>query len=170
VFFDKKWFATSQGTLKRVTPVATAKKLYLYGTGGTNLLSLYTDNTSNVASTIKSALWPMQDTIRTKQALKFALEATTSYGATFIVTVDSETNSSQPYILNNFVNWVNNFGNVTTWTNNSSVVVDWVGSGYGLYKSDAQQYGKYLGLTLTSQSPAFTLNTLEMEYELRVRF
>ena len=42
--------------------------------------------------------------------------------------------------------------------------------GYQLYKSDAQQYGKYLGLTITSTSPSFTLNTMEMEYEQRVRF
>jgi len=43
-------------------------------------------------------------------------------------------------------------------------------SGYALYKSDAQQYGKYLGLTMTSNDPAFTINTFEFEHELRVRF
>jgi len=170
VFFDKKWFVTSQGTIKYATPVATNKRLYLYGTAGKNLVSLYTNNTSNISTTAKSALWPMQDTIRTKQALKFAFEATTTIGATFQATVDSETNVSPIYQLNNFVNWINNFDEVVTWTNNSSQTVNWISGGYGLYKSDAQQYGKYLGITLTSQSPAFTLNTLEMEYELRVRF
>jgi hypothetical protein len=171
VFFDKKWFATSQGTLKRVTPVSFGKLLYLYGTGGTNLLSLYTDNTSNVSSTIKSALWPMQDTIRTKQALKFAIEATSNVSIIFNVTVDSETNTSPTYVNTNLIFWTNNSGNSISWTNNSSTVITWWnGSPYQLYKSDAQQYGKYLGLTITSSSPSFTLNTMEMEYEQRVRF
>jgi hypothetical protein len=39
-----------------------------------------------------------------------------------------------------------------------------------LYKSDAQQYGKYLGLTMTSTDSGFTINTIEFEHELRVRF
>jgi hypothetical protein len=171
VFFDKKWFVTSQGTIKYALPVTTAKKLFVYGTGGTNLLSLYTDNTSNVSTQIKSALWPMQDTIRTKQALKFAIEATSNVAATFNVTVDSETNTSPIYVATNTIYWVNNSGNPISWVNNSSNIVVWLGgTPYALYKSDAQQYGKYLGLTITSSSPSFTLNTMEMEYEQRVRF
>ena len=171
VFFDKKWFVTSQGTLKHVTPVSTAKKLYLYGTGNTNLLSLYSDSTSSINTTIKSALWPMQDTIRTKQALKFALEATSNVSSTLNVTVDSETNTSPTYVLTNLIYWTNNSGFTIPWINNSSVVISWLGgTAYTLYKSDAQQYGKYLGLTITSSSPSFTLNTMEMEYEQRVRF
>jgi len=171
VFFDKKWFATSQGTLKHVTPVATAKKLYLYGTGGTNLLSLYSDSTSAINTTITSALWPMQDTIRTKQALKFAVEVTSNQDVVLSVTVDSESNTSPTYVLSNVVYWTNYLGNTIGWKNNFNVAVDWAGgSGYQLYKSDAQQYGKYLGLTITSSVPSFTLNTMEMEYEQRVRF
>lgn len=171
VFFDKKWFVTSQGTLKHVTPVATAQKLYLYGTGGTNLLSLYTDTSSNVSTTIKSALWPMQDTIRTKQALKFGIEVTSTAQATLNVTVDSETNVSPVYVVTNVITWTNNGGFTIPWKNSSNAIIGWAGgSGYQLYKSDAQQYGKYLGLTITSSTPSFTLNTMEMEYEQRVRF
>ena len=171
VFFDKKWFVTSQGTIKHAFPVTTAKKLYLYGTGGTNLLSLYSDSSSAINSTMKSALWPMQDTIRTKQALKFATEATSNTAIVLNITVDSETNTSPVYVLGNQIYWANQLGNLINWTNNSSQVIGWTGgSGYQLYKSDAQQYGKYLGLTITSSSPSFTLNTIEMEYELRVRF
>jgi hypothetical protein len=171
VFFDKKWFVTSQGTLKRVTPVATSKKLYLYGTGGTNLLSLYSDNLSSISSKIQSALWPMQDTIRTKQALKFAVEVTSSIVVVLNVTVDSETNTSPTYVMSNLIYWTNYLGNTIAWKNNSNTLIPWAGgSGYQLYKSDAQQYGKYLGLTITSSNPSFTLNTMEMEYEQRVRF
>ena len=171
VFFDKKWFVTSQGTIKQVTPVSTSKKLYLYGTGGTNLLSLYSDSVSSINSKIQSALWPMQDTIRTKQALKFAVEVTSSIVVVLNVTVDSETNTSPTYVMSNLIYWTNYLGNTIAWANNSNTLIPWAGgSGYQLYKSDAQQYGKYLGLTITSSNPSFTLNTMEMEYEQRVRF
>lgn len=171
VFFDKKWFVTSQGTLKHVTPVATSKKLYLYGTGNTNLVSLYTDSSSSISTKVESALWPMQDTIRTKQALKFAIEVTSTAQATLNVTVDSETNVSPVYVVTNVIDWLNNSGFTIPWKNSSNAIIGWAGgSGYQLYKSDAQQYGKYLGLTITSSTPSFTLNTMEMEYEQRVRF
>jgi hypothetical protein len=63
-------------------------------------------------------------------------------------------------------------GQTVTWVNNSSQTVGWLASaGYALYKSDAQQYGKYLGLTLTSNSTGtYVVNTFELEHELRVRF
>jgi hypothetical protein len=171
VFFDKKWFVTSQGTIKRVVPVSAGKKLYLYGTSGSNLLSLYTDSTASLNSTIKSALWPMQDTIRTKQALKFGIEATANITVAFNVTVDSEINTSPIYNNTNLIYWTNNSLTTISWINNSSSIITWWnGAPYHLYKSDAQQYGKYLGLTITSSSPSYTLNTMEMEYEQRVRF
>jgi hypothetical protein len=67
--------------------------------------------------------------------------------------------------------WVNRSGATIPWINNSSVVIDWTTqSGYFLYKTDAQQYGKYLGLTQTSNSAGFVVNTYEFEHELRVRF
>jgi hypothetical protein len=112
------------------------------------------------------------DPIRTKQALKFGIEATLVQSATLNVTVDSETGSSPVYTLQNGnVTWINNQNQVIPWINNSSQTINWLlSSGYFLYKSDAQQYGKYLGLTLTSNAAAFTVNTFEMEHELRVRF
>jgi hypothetical protein len=171
VFFEKKWFVTSQGSLTYVTSVPLGGLINMYGVTGTALYKLYADSTANVASTIKTALMPMGDTIRTKQALKFGIEATVSNSATLLVTVDSEQGSSPVYTLTNTTTWINNLGNVINWINNSSVVIPWTyASGYALYKSDAQQYGKYLGLTQTSNSPAFTVNTFEFEHELRVRF
>lgn len=171
VFFDKKWFVTSQGTVKFVTLVPTANKLWLYGSSGTNLVRLYNDSTTNISTTIRSALWPMEDAIRDKQALKFAFEATVSTSASFNVTVDSEYGSSPVYVMSNTNTWLNNLGNTIPWQNNVLSNIGWItGYGYSLYKSDAAQYGKYLGLTITCIAPAFTLNTLEMEHELRARF
>ena len=171
VFFDKKWFVTNQGTIKRMTSVANGRQIYLYGTNQTNLVRFYANATANISTMVQSALWPMQDTIRDKQALKFGIEATTTVSATLNVTVDSEYNSSPIYVMSNIIYWVNNSGQTIPWTNNASATIQWLGgTAYTLYKSDAQQYGKYLGLTITSTSPSYTINTLEMEYELRARF
>lgn len=171
VFFEKKWFITSQGALTYVTSAPVSGLVNMYGVTGKSLYRLYGSSTASINSTIKTALMPMNDPIRTKQALKFGIEATLTTGGTLTVTVDSESGSSPQYVLNNSVTWYNNSGQTITWTNNSSATIGWITSaGYALYKSDAQQYGKYLGLTVTSSDPAFTYNTFEFEHELRVRF
>ena len=171
VFFDKKWFVTSQGSIDYVTSVPVGGVISLYGVDGKDLYKMYASTTASINSTIRTALMPMGDPIRTKQALKFGIEATLTQPASFNVTVDSESGSSPVYTLNNNVTWVNIVGTTIPWVNNSSATIAWTtASGYALYKSDAQQYGKYLGLTMTSSDPAFVVNTIEFEHELRVRF
>ena len=113
----------------------------------------------------------MGDPIRTQPAHKFAVEATVTSGVELSVTVDSESGSSPAYILGNYITWFNTSGTTIPWINNGSTVISWIGgTGYELYKSDAQQWGKYLGLTQTSNSVGFVVNTFEFEHELRVRF
>ena len=172
VYFEKKWFITSQGnTLNYITSVPVGGVISLYGVTSKQLYRLYNSPTANVASYIQTALDPMGDSIRTKQALKFGVEATLTQGGTFNITVDSESGSSPVYSLSANAYWVNNSGTTIGWTNNSSQTIIWItANGYYLYKSDAQQYGKYLGLTMTSNDAAFYVNTFEFEHELRVRF
>jgi hypothetical protein len=171
VFFEKKWFVTSQGALTYINPAPVGGVINMYGVADKSLFRLYASATSNVSSKIQTALSPMKDPIRTKQALKFGIEATLTTGGTFNVTVDSESGSSPTYVLNNTVTWYNNSNVTITWLNNSSSTIGWLTSnGYALYKSDAQQYGKYLGLTMTSTDAGFVVNTFEFEHELRVRF
>jgi hypothetical protein len=146
-------------------------KIKMFGTNGTGLYHLYNDSSSPIDSIIQSPLQAMGDPIRTKQALKIGIEATVSTSALLNVTVDSESNASPVYVLGNFVGWINNFGNTIPWVNNSSTTITWVGGqGYNLYKTDAQQWGKYLGMTVTSNSAGFVVNGFEYEHELRVRF
>jgi hypothetical protein len=172
VFFEKKWFFTSQGdAIDYVASAPFQGVINLYGVDAKALYKLYGNASANVSSTIQTALNPMGDPIRTKQALKFAIEATITNAATLNVTVDSENDSSPSYALTNAIDWINNSSAIINWTNNSSVIIYWnYTTGYFLYKSDAQQYGKYLGLTMTSSSPPFVVNTFEFEQELRVRF
>jgi hypothetical protein len=176
VFFEKKWFFTSQGdNIFYITSAPIAGQTAIFGTDGTKLLRFYNDTTSNINSYVQTALLPMGDPIRTKQALKFAIEASNNAGLPLNVTVDSEQGSSPTYVLgaSTTVLWVNNSQQNVSWTNQSSQIVQWqsvVGAGYYLYKSDAAQWGKYLGLTVQTQAPSLVFNTFEFEHELRVRF
>jgi hypothetical protein len=173
VFFEKKWFITYQGQIQYVTSAPIGGKVNLYGTNTSNALYLfYNSTTASIPSYIQTALQDMGDPIRTKQALKFGVEATLTNGGQFNVTVDSEQGSSPTYFLSDTgVSWLNNSSHVISWVNNSGTVIQWLlSTGYYLYKSDALQYGKYLGLTMTSNNAGFVVNTFEFEHELRVRF
>jgi hypothetical protein len=173
IFFEKKWFVTSQGdSLAYITSVPVSGKIALYGVSGTTLYKLYNDATTSITSRIQTALMPMGDPIRTKQALKIGVEATAAANSTVSMsaTVDSENNSSPATTLSSVVSWQNSGLQTIPWSNNSGTVIGWGTSGYALYKTDAKQYGKYLGITVTSSSPNYTLNGFEFEHELRVRF
>jgi hypothetical protein len=170
VFFDKRWFFTSQGALSYVTSVPVSGVISLYGTTSTGLYKLYNSSAAGANVIIRSALWPLTDPIRDKQALKAAIEATTTTVGTLSATIDNEVKSSLTGIDITYVTWTNSVGSTIPWTNSSGTTISWYNNGYTLYKSDAQQYGKYLGLTITASNALFTLNTLELEYEMRARF
>ena len=171
VFFEKKWFITSEGdTLQYITSVPVSGLITLYGIDSNALYTLYSNSTGNTSSTVQTALMPMNDPIRTKQALKAAIEATLLNSGNLYLTIDSEAGSSPQYTLNNIATWTNAFGNTIGWINNSSASISWIGAGYNLYKTDAQQYGKYLGQTVTATMPGITYHGYEFEHELRVRF
>jgi hypothetical protein len=172
VFFDRKWFMTYQGEIVVIAPAPVGGQLNMYGTDGTSLVKLYSSSTQSIATQIKTALWALNDPIRDKQALKFGVEATVpdTEAGVLTVTVDNENRSSAGISLSNTVNWQNNSGEIIPWLNNSGTAIGWASVGYQLYKYDAQQYGKYLGLTVTSNTPNFVINGFQLEHELRARF
>ena len=173
VFFEKKWFITSQNdNLSYITTVPVSGKISLFGSDGTTLYRLYNDNTNNISTIVQTALLPMEDNIRTKQALKIGIEGTnTNSAANLNVTVDSEAGTSPITLLTSLVGWQNNASQLISWSNASGTIIGWTTTGYSLFKSDAKQYGKYLGMTIQSSStPGFVYNGFEFEHELRTRF
>ena len=173
IFFEKKWFFTSAGNnLKFVTSVPVGGKITLYGTDGNSCVKMYANTTASINSYVQTSLNPMKDPIRTKQALKVGIEATLTNSSIINVSVDSETGSSPTVELGQTVTWINNFSAPIPWINNSSTVINWTtgSTGYTLYKTDAKQYGKYLGMTVTSTNAGVVYNGFEYEHELRVRF
>ena len=177
VFFDRKWFFTSQGdTITRTSSAVEAGNISMYGTTGQNLIEFYQDSVNGIDWEIQSALWPMGDPIRDKQALKVGIEATLGNASVILAAyIDSENQQSPAIDFSNTIFWTNNLSNPIPWENNSAVQIGWTGgisstSGYYLYRSDAKMYGKYLGITLTGTSVPFTINGFQLEHELRARF
>jgi hypothetical protein len=178
VFFDRKWFITDQGdTITRTASAVIAGNILLYGTTGSNLIKFYNSATATLEWRIATALWPMGDPIRDKQALKLGVEATLSTGfASFDAFIDSENQQSPAIPFANSVEWINNLANPIAWTNSGGAIVGWTsifipgGNQYYLYRSDARMYGKYLGVTLTGTTTPFTINGFQLEHELRARF
>jgi hypothetical protein len=127
VFFDRKWFITDQGdTITRTASAVIAGNILLYGTTGSNLIKFYNSATATLEWRIATALWPMGDPIRDKQALKLGVEATLSTGfASFDAFIDSENQQSPAIPFANSVEWINNLGNPIAWTN-SGGSIDWL--------------------------------------------
>jgi len=177
IFFDRKWFFTSQGdSVTRAASAVISGNIIMYGTTGQNLIKFYQDSTSGVDWEVISALWPMGDPIRDKQALKVGIEATLGDSAVILQAfIDSENQTSTAIDFSNNIFWTNNLGNPIPWENSSAIQIGWLGgisstNGYYLYRSDAKMYGKYLGITLTATSAPFTINGFQLEHELRARF
>lgn len=179
VFFDKKWFLTSQNQVNNVTNVPLGKQ-NMYGTDGIALFQMYANATNSINTITQSALWALGDPIRTKQALKYGVEAILTSATGMTIAVDSEqalntgTVSPATSTVNPFT-WENASSQQFSWVNGNGQPFSWFSggqnqSGYFLFKGDAQQYGKYIGLTITSNSGAMTISTLELEHELRARF
>lgn len=176
-FFERKWFLTSQlPNVYFIIPAVKSGILSMYGTTGQNLYRFYSDDQNPVNVLIETALLPMGDPIRDKQALKIGVEATLGNSPVIMTAyVDSENQQSPAIDLSNSILWLNNLGNPIPWSNNSGTAIAWVasgsgGSGYYLYKADAKMFGKYLGITIESTSTPFTINGFEFEHELRARF
>jgi hypothetical protein len=179
VFFDRKWFISYQGNLTHINSSPVNGLINAYGVeSGGAFFRLYEDQTANIATEVVTALWDLKDPIRDKQALKLGVEATfpVTVAGQLNISIDSESRASTSIALGNAVALQNNSFNNIAWANNAGSTLQWVSSGYQLtegyklLKYDAQMYGKYLGMTVTSTAPAFTFNGFQLEHELRARF
>jgi hypothetical protein len=176
VYFDKKWFFTSQNSITYITSIPVSGSAVLFATTGLDLQKTYQSSTAAINSYIQPALYGMGNIIRDKQALKFGVEAIlpVALGNDLIVTVDSENATSPSVTLSNFtyVNWKNNSSIIVSWINSSAQTVLWGNgtNGYYLYRYDAEMWGKYISLTVTSSSPNWTMTGIQFETEQRARF
>jgi len=176
VYFDKKWFFTSQNAITFITSIPISGSAVLFTTTGTDLQRTYQNSTTAISSYIQPALYGMGNIIRDKTALKFGVEAIlgSASGNSLTVTVDSENATSPSVTLSNYttVLWQNNSFATVSWINTSNATVSWGNAslGYYLYRYNAEMWGKYISLTVTSTSPNWIMTGIQFETELRARF
>jgi hypothetical protein len=170
IAFNGKWFFASQGnSLTLVSGGFLSGTPALYGTDGTNIYKLFSNTTNNVDTLIKTALWPHKNPTRTKQTLKAGVVMTVAAVTTSIsLSVDTEV-STIPQTLSstNTGQWFNNSNTLGDWINAAAVTGQWVAVGFQIFQGDIDSFGRYVGYTISSSSPGYTLNGILMQFEKR---
>lgn len=171
-YYDKKWFLSSQGSaLTSITTAYIGGVPTLFGSDGTKLYRLFSDNTSAITQTVKTKLWDMDAPLREKQIIKFGFEhIDPSIPIAVTGTIDTEVaQNSVPFSFSNSnsIQWVNASNATITWTNVSSAPITWISSGYSFNATDIETNGFFLGMTMTGMSAGEIYQGFHMQYELR---
>lgn len=168
ILFNKKWFFASQGSA--ITLIAAGFQTgvpAMFGTDGQKIYKLFSDATSSIATTIQTALWPMGAPTSIKNLLKSGVEVTSTQSVSLTVTLDTEQSSIAAVLTGqNSGQWVNTIGTLGQWQNTALTLGDWIAAGFQFYAGNAEQYGRYLGYTITSNSPAYKMLGIMTQYEM----
>lgn len=168
VFFDGKWFFTSQGELDFVAPAQISGTLSLWGTTGSDIAQLYANTTQTIATTIQSGLYPLGNPIFDKQVIRAGVEYTAPAASTLELQIDTEDESlTAQATASSEIVWYNDSGTEITWINDSAQEITWNRSGYSMFNRPYPIVGKYIGATITSNSPQLVWNGTLFEYEQR---
>ena len=170
VYFNKKWFVASQGgTLKYVWTNNIAGTDYLFGSDGTNIYRCFGNTSGTVSWQLITKLYDDNVPYQDKQVIKYGIETILPAAVSSLTaSMDSE-KASQSYTLasTSLVTWVNYLGNAVNWQNNSSSNVGWLATGYTWFRQDVSMIGHYYGATVTSTTPAFTIQGMMWQFEKR---
>lgn len=168
LYFNKKWFLASQDAELTHMATSTGSTDTLYGAGGASVYKLFADDEADIEQTIVSGFWDFADFISVKQSLRVGVEGALPATAGGIdITVDSEQGSQSPE--NPFAStfeflWFNSVGAPFSWTNSIGAPFTWLISGYVWLQGGIDNYGHYLGFTLTSSTGSNIYNGFQLEY------
>lgn len=172
VYFDGKWFFCSQGTNSGVGAltlicgalVAGQNKMYGLDSSG-NLYQLFASASTSVSIIWSTALWDMDEPIRYKQVRKAGLGVV--YAATPVnltTTIDTEYASIEANISGSAAALV--FIGTGPISFIGTGAITWLTAGYVFLQGDADNFGRYVGLTHTgtAANTVFTLSALQFNY------
>jgi len=166
VYFNQKWFLTSQGdSITFVAPTTIDGAQRIYSTTDDDITQMYADPDVAVEETMRTALLPLDNPIQDKQVQRVGIEYTAPAETQITLSVDTE-NDTQVFVFQavNLVEWINLSGNTVLWQNNSSQTVDWLVSGFVSSNAYADVVGKYVGYTVETDSPQVIIHGLLGEY------
>lgn len=151
--FQNKWFLADQGDVDIVFVQNDETVDVLWGLVGSSLIKLFSNTSTALAHTWKSKLWDLGNPVNTKQVLKFAqyMELDAGVATDLTVTLDSERNEENlDLTAASYINWVNSGGQQIVFV--GAAAIDWTSSGLAFVQADASQFGKFIGLTVASES------------------
>jgi hypothetical protein len=166
MYFDKKWSFASQGSgLTRCEGGFLNGVPMLFGTDGQNIWTLFSNTTNNIRTVISSALWPAGKQWITKQVTRAGIELSGATSVTLSVSVDTEYGSQTTLLTgSNTGNWINAALVQGLWINGVAQQGQWSSGGFVVFQGDASAFGRYMGITITSSSPGYTLQGLLLAY------
>jgi hypothetical protein len=168
LLFDGKWFLTSQGDLTFISPATQNGVQSLWGTTGTDVRQLYANTTATISSTLQTGLYDLGNPIFDKQLIRAAVEWTAPTQAELDVQIDTETITERDtFSSDSAILWLNNNGAPVVWVNTATATISWISTGFVLADGNFALIGKYLGATITSNSPGIAINGTLMEYVKR---
>jgi hypothetical protein len=172
-----QWWFGSFGNITLVVSAVVNGSATLYGIIDGKLRQFFTDPSTAPRALVETKLWPMEDDLSVKEALRVGFLAEYSiYGSEIDMSVDGLNISADANItlaLSQGV-WVNALGETGLWQDGSvvpPVIGGWVTTGFLLASGVAPgMFSHNLGLTLTSSGYRYRLNLMAMDYKLRDRW
>ena len=145
-------------------------------TDGTNIFPLFNTASSSLTKLWQTKLWSGEGFQITKQAMRLYTMAddNSTQGFSFTGTIDAILENEGQYsesftaTSNTFlVTWVNNSSQAIQWRNSTPANVYWTSTGASLIGTgiNINSRGNYMGLTVHSTSPNFTLITQSLLYQ-----
>lgn len=178
IWDGKKWFLGSQDSgLTFIASQEINSSLKSYGTDGTNVFPLFSQTSNTLRKIYQTRLWPGDGFQITKQAMRLYTTAQDNSGSGYTIT------GTVDYVLENkglqthnitissstfAVIWQNASLQTVQWQNASLQNVTFTVGGLslsGFDGGDINQRGNYLGLTLQSTSPDFTVIAHSLLYQ-----
>jgi len=171
IFFDKKWWLASQGDAIRIINAVPINGIEtIYAMTPTNVIACFTNASTRISATIKTALLSFKNPVQDKQLLKFSV-ASIGIAANSPVTIENETGLKNVVTLKpSGFRWIDGSGNTFTWLDNAGHPFTWVAKSYQMNDFDATMYGKFIGATLCLSDATAIINAIYMQYEMRATF
>ncbi len=183
IFFNRKWFLAPLPTgIILIGGAIDSAVQALFATDGTTIYKMFDDPDTPITWRVITPYWDMDDLTRGKQVMKFGVEVDVIESAgTIEVCIDALTNVP-PYQseecrtvdLSNPIQWANDSGQIVQWANDHDEIVEWSGGGgYTLIMQDTDlgdsggNFGKYVGMTVSSQAIRGSISSLLMQYIYR---
>lgn len=164
-----KWFVGSQSKLLSYTSTQEQdSSLTAWGSDSTTLFKLFSAPSSSLTKTLQGKLWRGSNYVIFKRVMRAYIVAFDNASGdilsiTMMIDTDVRSTSVNFTALGQLI-FTNNAGLIMQFVNNSAQNIFFTVPGFSINGTDANAFGKFIGLTVTSQSQDHTIVSMSLEY------